>query len=86
MKINNEYDLEIDGIGTYILKYHYTSKVNTPATKDVGYFGTPHQALAGCLRHGIIETDLKDLKTVCDKLDKLKADIIKAIKANGGIK
>lgn len=86
MKINKDYDLEIDSIGTYILKYHYTSKVNTPATKDVGYFGTPHQALNGCLKHGIIQTDLKDLKTVCDKLDELGEDIKKAIKENGGIK
>lgn len=82
MKINDQYDLEIDGIGTYILKYHYTSKVNTPATKDVGYYGTPHQALSGCLKHGIIATDLKDLQTVCDKLDKLNADILKAINMN----
>lgn len=86
MKLNKDYDLEIDSIGTYILKYHYISKVNTPATKDVGYYPTPQQALAGCLRHGIIQTDLKDLKSVCDKLDQLGEDIKKAIKKNGGVK
>lgn len=86
MKINKDYDLEIDSIGTYILKYNYISKVNTPATKDVGYYPTPQQALVGCLRHGIIKTDLKDLKSVCDKLDQLGEDIKKAIKENGGVK
>ena len=30
MKLNNEYEILVDSIGTYILRRHYISKVGTP--------------------------------------------------------
>ena len=80
MKINDSYELVIDDIGCYILKHHYISqKTGNDRVKDIGYYQNIHQALEGCLKHGIIETELKDVKTVCNKLDKLNKDIQKAI-------
>ena len=84
MRINKEYELVIDSIGTYILRRHYISeKTKVPTSKDIGYYPNIHQALNGCLKHGIIQTELKDVKTVCDKLDKLNKDINKMLKEEG---
>ena len=35
MKINKEYEILVDSIGTYILRRHYISKVGTPTWQDI---------------------------------------------------
>ena len=87
MKINDSYEIIIDNIGTYILRFHYKSKevVQEDGTvkggndtfKDIGYYPTLQQALKGCIKHGIIETDLLDVETVCLKMESIYSDIEK---------
>ena len=64
MKLNNEYEILVDSIGTYILRRHYISKVGTPTWQDIGYYRTLEQARKGALKREIAKTELKDVDTV----------------------
>lgn len=64
MKLNNEYEILVDSIGTYILRRHYISKVGTPTWQDIGYYRTLEQARKGVLKREIAKTELKDVDTV----------------------
>lgn len=70
MKINNKYELLVDSIGTYILREHYTSKVGTPTYRDIGFYRTLEQARKGIIKKGIAKSELKDVDTVIEYVDK----------------
>lgn len=78
MKINNEYEILVDSIGTYILRQHYTSKVGTPTYKDLGYYRTLEQVRKGLLKHEISKTELKDVDTVLGAINNA-VEIIKSL-------
>lgn len=78
MKINNQYEILVDAIGTYILREHYTSKVGTPTYRDLGYYGTLEQARKGLLKKGIAKSELKDVNTVIEYINRA-IDLIKDI-------
>ena len=69
MKINKEYEILVDSIGTYILRRHYISKVGTPTWQDIGYYRTLEQARKGILKREIAKTELKELDTVLKAID-----------------
>lgn len=69
MKINKEYEILVDSIGTYILRQHYTSKVGTPTYKDLGYYRTLEQVRKGLLKQEIAKTELKDVDTVLSAIN-----------------
>ena len=70
MKLNNKYELLVDSIGTYILREHYTSKVGTPTYRDIGFYRTLEQARKGLLKKGIAKSELKDVDTVIEYVDR----------------
>lgn len=70
MKINNQYEILVDAIGTYILREHYTSKVGTPTYRDLGYYRTLEQARKGLLKKGIAKSELKDVDTVIEYINR----------------
>lgn len=78
MKLNKEYEILVDSIGTYILREHYTSKVGTPTYRDLGYYRTLEQARKGLLKKGIAKSELKDVDTVIKYIDKA-VNLIKEI-------
>ena len=75
MKLNNEYEILVDSIGTYILRRHYISKVGTPTWQDIGYYRTLEQARKGVLKREIAKTELKELDTVLKAIDNAVAII-----------
>ena len=75
MKINKEYEILVDSIGTYILRRHYISKVGTPTWQDIGYYRTLEQARKGVLKREIAKTELKELDTVLKAIDNAVAII-----------
>lgn len=79
MKINKEFELITDGDKNYILIQTYKTKVGTYTTKE-RYYPTLEAALNGCLKQGILNTELKDVKTVLDELHKIQKDIKKCLK------
>lgn len=78
MKINKEYEILIDSIGTYILRQHYISKVGTPTYKDLGYYRTLEQVRKGLLKQEIAKSELKDVDTVIEYINRA-IDLIKDI-------
>ena len=78
MKINKEYEILVDSIGTYILRQHYTSKVGTPTYKDLGYYRTLEQVRKGLLKQEIAKTELKDVDTVLNAINNA-VEIIKEL-------
>lgn len=78
MKINKEYEILVDSIGTYILRQHYISKVGTPTFKDIGYYRTLEQARKGILKREIAKSELKDVDTVIEYINRA-IDLIKDI-------
>lgn len=78
MKINKEYEILIDSIGTYILRQHYISKVGTPTFRDIGYYRTLDQARKGILKREIAKSELKDVDTVIEYINRA-IDLIKDI-------
>jgi hypothetical protein len=78
MKINKEYEILVDSIGTYILRQHYTSKVGTPTYKDLGYYRTLEQVRKGLLKQEIAKSELKDVDTVIEYINRA-IDLIKDI-------
>lgn len=64
MKLNKEYEILVDSIGTYILRRHYISKVGTPTWQDIGYYKTLEQARRGLLKREIAKSELKDVDIV----------------------
>lgn len=64
MKLNKEYEILVDSIGTYILRRHYISKVGTPTWQDIGYYKTLEQARKGLLKKEIAKSELKDVDIV----------------------
>lgn len=78
MKLNNEYEILVDSIGTYILRRHYISKVGIPTWQDIGYYKTLEQARKGLLKREIAKSELKDVDTVIEYVDRA-INLIKAI-------
>lgn len=78
MKINKEYEILVDSIGTYILRQHYTSKVGTPTYKDLGYYRTLEQVRKGLLKQEIAKSELKDVDTIIEYINRA-IDLIKDI-------
>lgn len=78
MKINKEYEILVDSIGTYILRQHYISKVGTPTFRDIGYYRTLEQARKGILKREIAKSELKDVDTVIEYINRA-IDLIRDI-------
>ena len=79
MKINKEFEITTDKDKNYILIQTYKTKVGTYTTKE-RYYPTLEAALSCCLKQRILQTELKDLKTVLDEMHKIQKDIKKCLK------
>ena len=79
MKINKEFEITTDKDKNYILIQTYKTKVGTYTTKE-RYYPPLEAALSGCLKQRILQTELKDLKTVLDEMHKIQKDIKKCLK------
>ena len=79
MKINKEFEITTDKDKNYILIQTYKTKVGTYTTKE-RHYPTLEAALRGCLKQRILQTELKDLKTVLDEMHKIQKDIKKCLK------
>jgi len=65
----------------------YRRQVNKKTGKEYwrahSYFATVANALSELVNQGVRDTQLADLKTVCDKIDQLHKDILKVCGSNG---
>ena len=79
MRINKEFEITTDKENNFILIQTYKTKVGTFKTKE-RYYPTLEAAFRGCVKQGIMLTELKDLKTVLDEMHKIEREIKKCLK------
>ena len=65
----------------------YRRQVNKKTGKEYwrahSYFATVANALVELVNQGVRDTELADLKMVCDKIEQLHKDILKVCRSNG---
>ena len=65
----------------------YRRQVNKKTGKEYwrahSFYATVANALVGLVNQAVRDTELADLKTVCDKIDQLHTDILKVCRSNG---
>lgn len=79
MKINEQFELTTDSNMNFVLVESYKSKVGTIAKRE-RYYPTIESALEDCYKLGLLKTELKDIETVIQTINKLHEDIKKALK------
>ena len=63
-----------------ILYHRHVTKFGREHWQAHSYYSNPANALIGLVNQGVRDTKLADLKTVCDKIEELRRDIMEAIK------
>lgn len=69
MKIGRGYELKSDELNCTI--YKVEKKNGKQLTRPVGYYSTPQNALKAFVDMKVRETQLRDLKTICGRIDEL---------------
>lgn len=77
MEIGSEWKIESDSLNVILYRKRGRIKKDTKesceAWERVGYYATVAGALHGLVNQGVRETELKDLKTVVEKIAELHA-------------
>ena len=73
MKINKNFKIESDSLN--VVLYKKISRKGEEYWSPISYHATVKEALNGLVDQGIRDTELRDFKEVCKKVDELKADI-----------
>lgn len=71
MIINDRYKLESDGQQVILLKRNLKQDGTYSIYKNIGYFGSIDKALKKMVKHEILETELKDIETINNKINEL---------------
>ena len=79
MRINKEFEITTDKDSNFILIQTYKTKVGTFKTKE-RYYPTLEAALDGCLKQGLLKTEISKLDTIIKELHKIQKDIKKCLK------
>ncbi len=65
----------------------YRRQVNKKTGKEYwrahSYYATLSNALLGLVNQGVRDTELADLKAVCDKIEQIHKDILEVCRSNG---
>lgn len=71
MKINNKYQLTSDSMNIILQEKAYNKIKKKHYWRNIGYFGTPYNALIFLIKHEIKGTGFTDLEKIVAKIDEL---------------
>ena len=71
MIIGDKYKIESDNLNVTLYEKAKSKNPGIKAWQAIAFFSNPHTALHHLVTLGVMETKMKDLKTVCEKLDEL---------------
>lgn len=71
MIINDRFKLESDGQQVILLKRNLKKDNTYSIYKNIGYFGSINKALEKMVKYEILDTELKDIETINNKIDEL---------------
>lgn len=78
MKINDDWQLVSEELNVTLQRrkvYEKGSKIGQEYWSNIAYCHTPQDALKYLIKREIMGDGMEDLKTICDKIDHLYADI-----------
>ena len=82
MKVGKNFKIESDKMNVTLYRWK-TDKKGESYWSPQGYYATVKNALNGLVDQGVRDTELRDFKEVCKKVDELKADIAR-LEIKGG--
>ncbi len=76
MDIGKDWRISSEGENVILSRRLVNKKTGKEYWKTHGYFSSLTFALLELVNQSIRDTELKDLRTVCDKIDQLRKDIL----------
>jgi len=83
MAIGKEWRVGADTLNIILYRRQVNKKTGKEYWRAHSYYATVANALVGLVNQGVRDTELADLKTVCDKIDQLHKDILKVVRQAG---
>jgi len=77
MEIGHDWRVGADALNIILCRRQVNKKTGKEYWRAHSYYATVANALVELVNQGVRDTKLADLKTVCDKIDKLRKDILK---------
>jgi len=79
LPVGRDWIVGADSMNTILYCRYVTKETGTEYWRAYGFYSSPANALMGLVNQGVRDTKLADLKTVCDKIEELRRDIMEAL-------
>jgi len=79
LAVGRDWIVGADSMNIILYQHHISKKTGKEYWQAHSYYSSPANALMGFVNQGVRDTKLADLKTVCDKIEELRRDIMEAI-------
>ena len=83
LAIGQDWRVGADSLNIILYRRQINKKTGKEYWRAHSYYATVANALVGMVHQGVRDTQLADLKTVCDKIDQLGRDILRVCRSNG---
>ena len=83
LAIGQDWRVGADTLNIILYRRQVNKKTGKEYQRAHSYYGTVPDALVGLVNQGVRDTELADLKTVCDKIEQIHKDILKVCGSNG---
>ena len=83
MAIGQDWRVGTDTLNIILYRRQVNKKTGKEYWRAHSYYATLSNALLGLVNQGVRDTELADLKTVCDKIEQLHKDILRVCGSNG---
>ncbi|MBA7480373.1 hypothetical protein ES707_15826 [subsurface metagenome] len=83
LTIGQDWRVGADTLNIILYRRQVNKKTGKEYWRAHSYFATVTNALAGLVNQGVRDTELADLKTVCDKIEQIHKDILGVCGSNG---
>jgi len=83
LAIGKDWQVGADSLNIILYRRQVNNKTGKEYWRAHSFYATIANALAGLVEQGVRDTELADLKAVCDKIEQLHKDIRRAWRSNG---
>jgi len=83
LSVGRKWKVGADSLNIILYQHGVNKKTGEEYWRAHSYYATVANALLELVNQGVRDTELADLKTVCDKINQLREDIFKAIEIKG---
>ena len=83
MVIGQNWRVGADNLNIILYRRQVNKKTGKEYWRAHSYYATLSNALLGLVNQGVRDTELADLKAVCDKIEQIHKDILEVCRLNG---